>query len=150
VSVDPDVDVHVPAQLRELARSHGGVLAVIALGGGLGALARYGISLWLPTTPGHFPLGTFVINVLGCFLIGVLMVRWGQRPLLRPFLGVGILGGFTTFSTYAVETRALLTPGEVPLAMLYLFGTLAAAMLAVLAGVALMRALTSKPAEVSA
>ena len=150
MSVDPDVDVHVPAQRAELARTHGGVLAVVGLGGGLGALGRYGISLLLPTTPGHFPLGTFVINVLGCFLIGVLMVRWGQRPLLRPFLGVGILGGFTTFSTYAVETRALMTPGEVPLAMLYLFGTLAAAMLAVLAGVALMRFLTRKPAEVAA
>jgi len=150
VSVDPDVDVHIPAQRREMARTHGGVLAVIGVGGGLGALARYGISLWLPTTPGHFPLGTFLINVLGCFLIGVLMVRWGQRPLLRPFLGVGILGGFTTFSTYAVETRALLTPGDVPIAMAYLFGTLAAAMLAVLAGVALMRALTRKPAEVAA
>jgi CrcB protein len=150
VSVDPDIDVHVPAQRRELARTHGGVLAVIALGGGLGALARYGIAQWLTTTPGHFPLGTFVINVVGCFLIGVLMVRWGQRPLLRPFLGVGILGGFTTFSTYAVETRALLSPGEVPLGLLYLFGTLAAAMLAVLAGVALMRLLTRRPAEVSA
>jgi CrcB protein len=149
VSVDPDVDVHVPAQRREMARTHGGVLAVIAVGGGLGALARYGISLWLPTTPGHFPWGTFLINVLGCFLIGVLMVRWGQRPLLRPFLGVGVLGGFTTFSTYAVETRALLTPGDVPIAMAYLFGTLAAAMLAVLAGVALMRALTRKSAEVA-
>ncbi|EWM11393.1 fluoride efflux transporter CrcB [Kutzneria sp. 744] len=140
-SVDPDVDVHVPAQRRELARTHGGVLAVIALGGGLGAVARYGISLWLPTTPGHFPWGTFLINVTGCFLIGVLMVRWGQRPLLRPFLGVGILGGFTTFSTYAVETRALLTPGDAPLALAYLFGTLAAAVLAVLVGVALTRTL---------
>ena len=150
MSVDPDVDVHIPAQRRELARTHGGVLAVIALGGGVGALARYGIGLWLPTTPGHFPWGTFLINVLGCFLIGVLMVRWGQRPLLRPFLGVGILGGFTTFSTYAVETRALMTPGDMPLAMAYLFGTLAAAMLAVLGGVVLMRALTRQPAEVRA
>ncbi|MFC0436062.1 fluoride efflux transporter CrcB [Kutzneria buriramensis] len=150
MSVDPDVDVHVPAQRRELARTHGGVLAVIALGGGLGALARFGIAQWLPTTPGHFPLGTFVINVVGCFLIGVLMIRWGQRPLLRPFLGVGILGGFTTFSTYAVETRALLSPGEVPLGLLYLFGTLAGAMLAVLAGVVLMRLLTRRPAGVSA
>ena len=148
MSVDPDVDVHVPAQRRELARTHGGVLAVIAVGGGLGALARYGISQWLPTTPDQFPWGTFAINVVGCFLIGVLMVRWGQRPLLRPFLGVGILGGFTTFSTYAVETRAMLTPGEVPLAMAYLFGTVAAALLAVLAGVVLMRALTRKPVTV--
>ena len=131
----------VSAQRREPARLRD-VLAVIALGGGLGALSRYGLSLLLPTVPGHFPLGTFVINVLGCFLIGLLMVRWGQRPLLRPFLGTGFLGGFTTFSTYAVETRALLTPGQAPLAMLYLFGTLAAAMLAVLAGVVLMRKLS--------
>lgn len=150
MSVDPDVDVHVPAQRRELARTHGGVLAVIALGGGVGAVSRYGVSLLLPTAPGHFPWGTFLINVLGCFLIGGLMVRWGQRPLLRPFLGVGILGGFTTFSTYAVETHALMTPGDMPLAMAYLFGTLAAAMLAVLGGVVLMRALTRQPAEARA
>jgi CrcB protein len=143
VSIDPDIDVRVPSQRLELVRTHGGVLAVIAVGGGIGAVARYGISLWLPTTPGQFPWGTFLINVLGCFLIGVLMVLvtevWSAHRLLRPFVGVGILGGFTTFSTYASETRGLLRPGNVPVAFAYLFGTLAAAMLAVLAAVALTR-----------
>lgn len=138
--IDPDVDVHVPAQRAELLRTHGAVLLVIALGGGLGALARYGISALLPTEPGRFPWGTFAINALGCLLIGVLMVliteRFGAHPLVRPLLGVGFLGGFTTFSTYAVESGELLRPGSVPIAVLYLVGTPLVALLAVLAGVA--------------
>jgi CrcB protein len=143
-AVDSDIDVHVRAQRRELVRTHGAVLGVIALGGGIGALARYGIGLLLPTTPGHFPWGTFTINVVGCFLIGVLMVLitevWSAHRLVRPFFGVGVLGGFTTFSTYANEIRALLQPGSVAVALLYLFGTLLGALLAVLAGISLTRA----------
>jgi fluoride exporter len=143
-AIDPDVDCHVRAQRAELARSHGRILLVVAAGGGLGALARYGISLLLPTTPGHFPLGTFVINVVGCALIGVLMVLVSEvftgNPLARPFFGTGILGGFTTFSTYTNEFRALLTPDTVLLAFGYLFATLAAALVAVLFGTWLARA----------
>ncbi|WP_019926003.1 fluoride efflux transporter CrcB [Nocardia sp. BMG111209] len=142
--VDPDIDLHIPAQRGELAREHGAVLAVIAVGGGLGALARFGIAQLLPTRPGAFPWGTFVTNVAGCFAIGVLMVFVTETAsvhrLVRPFLGVGVLGGFTTFSTYAVETRGLLQPGTAPLAFGYLAGTVAAALLAVYAGVALGRA----------
>lgn len=137
--VDPDVDLRVRAQRRELLRHHGPVLVVISLGGGLGALARYGLAQVLLTRPGQFPWGTFTTNVAGCLLIGVLMVLitdvWAAHRLVRPFLGVGVLGGFTTFSTYAVETRGLLQPGTVGLAFTYLAGTLIAAMLAVLAGV---------------
>ncbi|MDT8915282.1 fluoride efflux transporter CrcB [Amycolatopsis sp. PS_44_ISF1] len=125
------------------------VLAVIAVGGGLGSLARYGVAAALPTLPGRFPWGTFLTNVSGCFLIGVLMVVITEvRPahrLVRPFLGVGVLGGFTTFSTYAVETRGLLQPGSVPLAFGYLGGTLVAALLAVLAGMALTRVVAVRP-----
>lgn len=75
------------------------MLAVIALGGGLGGVARYLCTLaW----PGAW--GIFVVNVLGCALIGVLMVLVADaHPLVRPFLGVGVLGGFTTFSAYAIE-----------------------------------------------
>ncbi|TWP44741.1 CrcB family protein [Lentzea tibetensis] len=109
--IDPDVDLHVPAHRAELTRTHGGVLAVIALGGGLGGVARYALSA---AVPGAF--GIFAINVLGSFLIGVLMVLvvdvYQAHPLVRPFLGVGVLGGFTTFSAYAVDFSwyLLLTP----------------------------------------
>ena len=122
------------------------VLGAIAVGGGFGALARYGLTQLLPTPPGHFPWATFTTNVLGCLLIGVLMVLITEvRPahrLVRPFLGVGVLGGFTTFSTYAVEIRELLRPGTVGVAFAYLAGTLVAALLAVLAGTWATRSLT--------
>lgn len=144
--VDPDVDVRVAVRRREWGRGHGSVLAVIALGGGLGSLARYGMAQLLPTRPGQFPWGTFVTNVLGCFLIGVLMVLITEvRPahrLVRPFLGVGVLGGFTTFSTYTNEIRALLRPGSVGVAMAYLAGTLLCALLAVILAMWSTRMLT--------
>jgi CrcB protein len=142
--IDPDIDLHVPGQRGELARTHGAVLAVVALGGGLGALARYGAGLLWPVRPGGFPWATFAVNVLGCFLIGVLMVLltevYSAHRLARPFLGVGVLGGFTTFSTYAVEIRELLAPGTVGLAFGDLAGTVIMALLAVLAGARLTRA----------
>lgn len=147
--LDPDVDLRDPVQQRELVRHHASVLGVIALGGGLGALARYGLAQALPAGTGGFPWATFWTNVAGCFLIGVLMVlvteAWSAHRLVRPFLGVGILGGFTTFSTYAVEARNLLQPDTVPLAFGYLGGTLAAALLAVMLGHAITRKLV--PAE---
>jgi fluoride exporter len=141
-SVEPDV----ARRARPRRRSHGLVLVVVAVGGGLGALARYGLAELFPTPPGRFPWSTFVTNVGGCFLMGVLMVLisevWSAHRLVRPFLGVGFLGGFTTFSTYAEETRALLAPHTVALAFAYLAGTLVFAMLAVIAGVWATRAVT--------
>ena len=68
------------------------------------------------TRPGTFPLGTLLINVVGGFLIGVLIDAVAARPLLRPFAITGILGGFTTFSTYAVDTEQLLATGRLALA----------------------------------
>jgi CrcB protein len=126
-------------------REDGPVLAVIGVGGALGAIARYGIAQLLPTEPGRFPWGTFLTNVSGCFAIGVLMVLitevWTGHRLVRPFLGVGFLGGYTTFSTYTAETRNLLQPGTVALAFGYLAGALLAALPAVLAAVVLTRKL---------
>lgn len=143
-AVDPDVDLHVPAQRRELAGARVKVLGVIAVGGGLGALARYGIEELLPAASGGFPWGTFLINVCGCALIGALMVLVTEvftgRTLVRPFIGVGVLGGFTTFSTYANEIRGLLKPGSLPVALVYLAGTLVCALLAVLLGMIVARA----------
>ncbi|MFI7672448.1 fluoride efflux transporter CrcB [Actinophytocola sp. NPDC049390] len=140
---DPHVDLRAPARRRERVRGHLPVLGVIALGGGLGALARYGLATALPAGPRQFPWATFGANVVGCFLIGVLMVLvtevWVAHRLVRPFLGVGFLGGFTTFSTYAVEIHGLLRPGTVGVAFAYLAGTLVCAMLAVLGAVWLTR-----------
>ncbi|WP_330182935.1 CrcB family protein [Nocardia sp. NBC_01503] len=144
-SIDSDIDVHSPAQRRELHDHPVTVLTVIAVGGALGALSRYGLARLWPTPAGGFPWATFATNALGCFLIGVLMVTITEirpvHPLTRPFLGVGILGGFTTFSTYANETRGLLQPDTVPLAFAYLAATLLCALLATLAAVALTRGL---------
>jgi fluoride exporter len=147
-----EIELVKPVRARARARrSQLPVLAVIAFGGGLGALARYGLARALPTRTGEFPWGTFVANVLGCFLIGVLMVLvtevWSAHRLVRPFLGVGILGGFTTFSTYAVEVDGLLRSGSVGLAFGYLAGTLAGAMFAVIVAVALTRKLTGAAAR---
>lgn len=115
-------------------------LVVVAAGGALGALARYVVLTAWPAPPGGFPLSTFAVNVAGCLLIGVLMVLVGEarptHPLVRPFLGVGVLGGFTTFSTYAEEIRVL----PAPVAVAYAAGTLVAAVAAVFAGVRLTRA----------
>ena len=117
----------------------GRALGVVALGGVLGASARYGVGLLLPHPTGAFPLGTFLINVAGGFLIGVLIEAVATRPLLRPFAVTGILGGFTTFSTYAVDTEQLLAAGRLALAGAYLVATLVGALAATWLGLALAR-----------
>ncbi|MFD9338712.1 CrcB family protein [Streptomyces sp. NPDC060028] len=141
-AIDPDVDLHVPAQRAE---PQGRVLAAVAAGGVAGALARYGVSLLLPAGPGSFPWATFWTNVAGCALIGVLMVliseggRTPAHPLLRPFAGVGVLGGFTTFSTYAVDFSHLLDEGEAGTALAYAGLTVLAALGAVWAAASVTR-----------
>ena len=133
--VDPDVtaETDVPPP-----RLHTTALAAIAVGGALGALARWGVAEALPHGRGQFPWNTLVANVSGCFLIGVLMVlvieRWPGRTLIRPFFGTGILGGFTTFSTYAVDTRTLLAAGHGVTAVEYVAATLLLGLVAVVAG----------------
>jgi fluoride exporter len=121
------------------------LLAVIAAGGVLGAEARYGVARLLPHPPAAFPWATLVVNALGCLLIGVLMVVVTEltRPhrLARPFLGVGVLGGFTTFSTYTVDVQRLLLAHRPGMALGYLLGTLAAALVTVWLGATATRAL---------
>ncbi|MGW3867490.1 fluoride efflux transporter FluC [Streptomyces sp. NPDC005047] len=112
--IDPDVDLHVPAQRPGAWRDQApvvAVVAVVALGGATGASARYGAALWWPTAAGGFPWTTLVVNAAGCAVIGVFMVVisdvWAAHRLVRPFFGTGVLGGFTTFSTYAVDVQRL-------------------------------------------
>lgn len=92
-------------------------LLIIGLGGFIGAISRYGIALWIGQRWGRsFPLGTFVINVTGSFLIGLLMTLFTERFLVNPqwrlLLVVGFLGAYTTFSTFEYETGTLLKDGE--------------------------------------
>jgi fluoride exporter len=92
-------------------------ILIIGLGGFLGAVVRYAIGLWIGQRWGRsFPLGTFLINVSGSFLIGFLMSLFTERLMLNPqwrmFLVIGFLGAYTTFSTFEYETGALLKDGE--------------------------------------
>ncbi|SDH93217.1 CrcB protein [Actinokineospora alba] len=120
-------------------------LAAVALGGAVGALARFMLVSALPGKAGGFPLGTLLVNSVGCLLIGALMVAVTElrniHTLARPFLGVGVLGGFTTFSAYAEEVRVLLAPDTLIFAMSYLLGTVLCALVAVAAGMRLARSL---------
>jgi CrcB protein len=135
IPMDPDVDLRAPRQRAEVRPSPLPVLAVISAGGVLGALARYAISTAWPHAVGGFPWSTWFVNVSGCFLIGVLMVLiaevWAGRRLVRPFLGVGVLGGYTTFSTSVVDVEQAAVHGAAGTALLYLVATLAGALLAV-------------------
>jgi len=142
-AVDPDIDLHVPEQRRELREHPAAVLGSISAGGVLGALARYGLDQAFPHQPGAWPWATWSINVGGCLLIGVLVVLinevWTGQRLLRPFLGVGMLGGFTTFSTAIVDVQQLVEAGPAAVGLAYLVSTAAAALVAVITGSVLTR-----------
>ncbi|WP_432074551.1 fluoride efflux transporter CrcB [Streptomyces wuyuanensis] len=132
---DPDVVLHVPVQRPGPWRNQVPVVAVVALGGATGASARYGASLLWPTTDGGFPWTTLGVNAVGCAVIGVFMViisdAWAAHRLVRPFFGTGVLGGFTTFSTYAVDIQKLVEAGRARAGLLYLGLTLLVALAAV-------------------
>lgn len=143
-AVDPDLDLHVVPTGRAGRSRRWGVALAVAAGGALGAAGRHAVSVALPQHPGAFPWATLAVNVSGCLAIGVLMVvltEVARRPpwVLRPLLGVGFLGGFTTFSTYTVETRQLLDAGLPRAGVGYLFATLAAALVAAQVGIVVTR-----------
>lgn len=107
---------------------------IVGLGGALGAVMRYLIGL-MPFNPDNgFPIKTFIINVLGAFVIGIvaaLAAKNAMNPKLVLFLKVGICGGFTTFSSFALETDQLLMKGQSFTAVLYVLLSIFAGVLAV-------------------
>ena len=119
------------------------LVPVIAVGGVIGSLARYGLTLALPTTASGMPWATLIANLTGALLLGLLTVllvdTLPRNPYLRPLLGVGVLGGYTTFSTATSETRALLEGGHAGTALLYLMATVGVGFLAASAGFRLGR-----------
>lgn len=108
-----------------------------ALGGGLGAVARWGVAEALPSSPAAWPWATLLVNLTGCLLLGalvaVLAVRSPAAGWLRPFLAVGVLGGYTTYSAFAVEVVRMAEAGAVLAAGAYV-------VLSVLGGVAAVAA----------
>jgi CrcB protein len=140
--VDPDVEVS-PRPLPHpwtLVRANADLLPFIAAGGAVGSLARWGLSEALPHGQADFPWATFWENVTGAFLLGLLMAFvldvLAHTRYIRPFLGVGVLGGYTTFSTYMVDARGLFASGHPGTAFTYVGLTLALGLLATFAGLA--------------
>ena len=122
-----------------------GRVALVAVGGAIGAVARYLLGLWIATRVGpDFPWGTFAINVSGAFLIGVVLgltTAGVISPELRLLLAVGVLGGYTTFSTFSYETLELLLDGNMLAFLLNAAGQLGGGLLAVALGLIVSRVL---------
>lgn len=127
---------------------------VVALGGVLGALSRWGVSLGLPHAPGSWPWATVTVNLTGCLAIGVLLAvllaRFPDHPWLRPFLATGVLGGYTTFSTFAVDVVQLVEAGRAGVAVVYLLVSVLGGLVAVVLGLAVGRAAVPAPGTVDA
>ncbi|MER6831326.1 CrcB family protein [Streptosporangium sp. NPDC000563] len=149
--IDPDLDPPGARGGGESRRSHHAVLAVIAAGGAIGAGARYGAALLWPAAAGSFPWTTLGVNAAGCLLIGVLMVvlteAWTAPTWARPFLATGVLGGFTTFSTYCLDIERLVSADRIGPALGYLAATVIAALVAVTAGAWTTRGLLARTAR---
>jgi fluoride exporter len=120
-----------------------------ALGGALGALGRWGLGAALPHRPGSWPWATLLVNLSGCLLIGVLLAvllaRFPAHPWLRPFLATGVLGGWTTYSTFAVDTVQLAEAGAWGLAAGYVLASVVGGVLAVAVGLGLTRVAIQPP-----
>lgn len=128
-----ELDSDAPVRGRPRERQWD-VTAAVIVGGILGAEARYGLSAAVPHAAAGFPWSTVYINIIGCFCLGILMSLLNQlsspHRLVRPFVGIGIIGGFTTFSTFTVDTQRLIEhhrPGIAGLYVLCTLGTAAAA-----------------------
>lgn len=119
-------------------------LLAVALGGSLGAAARYlvyiGVARWIGT---GFPSATLIVNIGGSFAMGVLIeglaLRWQLSPTLRLMLTTGVLGAFTTFSTFSLDFWALFERGRLWLALAYAVASVVLSILALVAGLVITR-----------
>ena len=150
--IDPDLapddpgapSLHRPARpTRAVRRAQPDVLAAIALGGMLGATARFRLAEALPTEPGHFPWATFWTNLSGSFVLGfgliLLLERFAPTRYVRPFFATGILGAYTTMSTYLVETAVLIKDGHATTGIVYGVGSLVVGVALTYTGIELAR-----------
>lgn len=123
-----------------------GTLIAIATGGAVGSLARYALSSQITHWIGPgFPWGILIVNVIGCFAMGVIAelgaLTLNLSPEMRAFLTTGLLGGFTTFSAFALDVAVLTERGDMASTLLYVAGSVGGSVLALFGGLALIRAL---------
>ena len=122
-----------------------GTIFAVGVGGGLGALAGYYIAALVQPAGSAFNWGIFVVNITGGLLMGLIVeasaLKLNLSPELRSFLTVGILGGYTTFSTFSLDSVLLLQKGEYVQAAAYVIGSVALSILALFAGLWIVRAL---------
>jgi CrcB protein len=122
-----------------------GVILSVGVGGGLGALLRYFVAGWVQPAGATFNWGIFAVNIAGGLLMGMIVeasaLKLNLSPEMRAFLTTGILGGFTTFSTFSLDSVLLLQKGEYALAAFYVIGSVVLSILALFAGLYMVRAL---------
>jgi CrcB protein len=121
------------------------VMAAVAVGGAIGSVARYLIAGWIQSAAWQgFPFGIFVVNVSGGFVMGLLTelmaLKFNVSLPVRAFLTTGILGGYTTFSTFSLDSALLIQRGAIPSAVVYVVGSAALSILALFAGLWIVRA----------
>lgn len=153
IPIEPDPEPSDPAEptaqarrrrpRRYQGRAQPGVLGAIAAGGALGTLARYEVAQVVHVAKGSFPWATFWTNIAGSLALGFLLIllieRFPPSRYVRPFVATGFLGGFTTFSTFAVETDQLIKDGHATIGIAYALGSLFVGFAAVWVGIVLAR-----------
>jgi fluoride exporter len=139
-----DRDAAAQSAARVCRRTDPPVLAAIAIGGALGAPARYGVGQLVHVAPGTFPWGTFWTNISGSFALGLILAlvleRFPPTRYLRPFMATGFLGAYTTYSTFAVEAVLMLKDGHAAIAVAYAASSLLAGFFVAWAGILAARA----------
>jgi fluoride exporter len=122
-----------------------GVVLAVGVGGGLGALARYYIASAIQSAGSAFPWGIFVVNISGGLMMGLIVeasaLKLNLSPELRAFLTVGILGGYTTFSTFSLDSALMLQKGQYMAAASYMIGSVVLSILALFAGLWIVRSI---------
>jgi CrcB protein len=121
------------------------VMAAVAVGGAIGSVARYLIAGWVQSAAWQgFPFGIFVVNVSGGFVMGLLTelmaLKFNVSLPMRAFLTTGIMGGYTTFSTFSLDSALLIQRGAIPSAVMYIVGSAVFSILALFAGLWIVRA----------
>ena len=125
-----------------------GMIIAIAIGGAIGALCRFWLSIHLAQTFGTtFPWGILLVNITGCLVMGAVaeasVQLWQMTPEAKGFLMTGVLGGFTTFSAFALDTAVLTERGDMIAGMLYVLCSVGGSIAAVFLGLYLVRTISS-------